>query len=175
MLSGKSKTVLTLALLPALALGACSVAPPTHPTVLALPGQGKSFTQFQQDDGYCQSYASYKTNDAGQVAANSQNNSVATAGAGAVIGALVGAGLGSLSGNVGNGAALGAGAGLIGGASVAGDNAAAAANSLQGRYDVAYAQCMVGHGETIQPPGGGGYGPPPGYYAPPPGYGYAPY
>lgn len=187
MVNLSSKKAVTLALVPFLALGACAVAPPTRPTVVALPGEGKSFAQFQQDDGYCQSYARYKTNDSSEVAANTQNNSNTTAVAGTLIGAAAGAALGSLSGNVGAGAAIGAGAGLLGGASVAGQNAQGAADSLQGRYDVAYAQCMVGHGESIQapagppgygppgygPPGYGapGYGPPPGYYAPRP-YGY---
>ena len=35
----------------ALALGACAVAPPSGPSFAALPGHGKSFEQFQVDDG----------------------------------------------------------------------------------------------------------------------------
>ena len=168
-----------LACLPLLALGACTVAPPSGPTVVAMPGPGKSFAQFQQDDAVCRNYAQSQIPEAGQTAANAQNNSVATAAAGTLIGAAAGAALGSLGGNVGAGAAIGAGAGLLGGSAVAGNNTQATADSLQGRYDVAYAQCMVGHGELIQQPPGPGYGyapppPPPGYYAPPPGY-YAPY
>jgi hypothetical protein len=167
--------VFGLALLPVLALGACTVAPPSGPMVVAMPGQGKSWPQFQQDDAYCRNYAESRMPNAGAVAATSQNNSGATAVAGTLLGAAVGAGLGSLSGNVGTGAAIGAGAGLLGGAAVAGNNTQATANSLQGSYDVAYAQCMVGNGETIQqpqapviyaapPPPVGYYGPPPGYY-----------
>ena len=161
-----------LAVLPMLALAACTVAPPSGPTVVAMPGPGKSFAQFQQDDAACRDYAQSQIPEAGQVAANAQNNSVATAAAGTLIGAAAGAALGAAAGNAGAGAAIGAGAGLLGGASVAGGNTQATADSLQGRYDVAYAQCMVGHGESIQQPPGPGYGyaPPPGYYAPPPGY-----
>jgi hypothetical protein len=168
-----------LAVLPLLALGACTVAPPSGPSVVAMPGPGKSFAQFQQDDDTCRAYGQSRIPEAGQTAANTQNNSVATAAAGTLIGAAAGAALGSLGGNVGAGAAVGAGAGLLGGSAVAGGNTQATADSLQGRYDVAYAQCMVGHGESIQQPPVPSYGygyapPPPGYYAPAPGY-YAPY
>ncbi len=158
-----------LALLPLAALGACSVAPPSGPSVVAMPGPGKTFQQFQQDDYNCRGYAQSRMGNPGQDAANAQNNATTTAVAGTVIGAVAGAALGSLGGNVGAGAALGAGAGLLGGASVAGNNTQAAADSLQRRYDIAYAQCMVGNGETIQ----GGPAPSPyGYAAPPPPPGY---
>lgn len=40
----------------ALSLAACTVLP-TGPSVPALPGSGKSFDQFQGDDGECQRYA----------------------------------------------------------------------------------------------------------------------
>jgi hypothetical protein len=176
-----SRSVAAFTLLPFIALGGCQIAPPTGPTITALPGPGKPFPQFQKDDDYCRSYAANRNADAGQEAADQSNNANATAVAGTLIGAGLGAALGSLSGNAGAGAAVGAGAGLLGGASVAGGNAQDAADSLQGRYDTSYAQCMVGYGNTIQsepppyayapPP------PPPGYYdapPPPPGY-YAPY
>ncbi|MBU6397706.1 MAG: glycine zipper family protein [Rhodospirillales bacterium] len=157
-----------IALVPMLALGACTAVTPTQPTVVAMPGQGKSWNQFQADDAYCKSYAASQMPDSGQVAQVSQNNSTATAAAGTLIGAGVGAVLGSLAGNVGAGAAVGAGAGLLGGAATAGNNTQATADSLQGRYDVAYAQCMVGHGESIQQPAAPPYYAPPAYYAPPP-------
>ncbi len=170
-----------LACLPMLALAACTVAPPSGPTVVAMPGPGKNFSQFQQDDSVCRDYAQSQMPAPGQTEANTQNNSIATTAAGTLIGAAAGAALGAAAGNAGIGAAAGAGAGLLGGAAVAGGNTQATADSLQGRYDVAYAQCMVGHGESIQQPPtpGPGYGyyappPPPGYYAPAPAY-YAPY
>ncbi len=162
----------SLVLVPLIALGACTVAPPTGPTVVALPGPGKPFPQFQKDDDYCRNYAQSRTADANQQAANASNNAAGTAVVGTLIGAAAGAALGSLGGNVGAGAAVGAGAGLLGGASVAGGNAQQAADSLQGRYDTAYAQCMVGYGNTLQQQPG------PAYYAPPPppaGYYYRPY
>jgi hypothetical protein len=173
----RSKTLIGLAILPALALSACAVAPPTGPTVVAMPGPGKTFPQFQQDDNTCRNYAGSRNADSGQAAANASNNATTTAVAGTLIGAAAGALLGSLSGNVGAGAGIGAGAGLLGGAAVAGGNAQDAADSLQGRYDVSYAQCMVGNGESIQsppPPPVVYAAPPPAFYGPPPGY-YAPY
>jgi hypothetical protein len=173
--SFRSKKLLGFALIPALALGACTVVPPSGPSIVALPGPGKTFAQFQYDDQNCRNYAQSRNADSGAAAANASNNTAATAVAGTLIGAAAGAALGSLGGNVGAGAAIGAGAGLLGGASVAGGQAQGAADSLQGRYDVSYAQCMVGNGETIQgppPPAPVYYAPPPppGYYYGPPGY-----
>jgi len=173
-----TRKYLGLGLLSMLALSACTAVPPSGPSVVAMPGQGKSWAQFQQDDAYCKSYAQAQMPDASQTAQASQQNSAGTAVAGTLIGAAAGAALGALGGNAGAGAAVGAGVGLAGGASVAGSQTQATADSLQSRYDVAYAQCMVGHGESIQQPGGPSYGAPPAYYAapppPPPGY-YQPY
>lgn len=141
-------------------LAACTVAPPSGPSVTALPGPGKSLPQFQRDDDRCRDYAANRTQNAPQQAADASNNANATAVAGTLIGAAAGAALGSLSGNVGAGAAVGAGAGLLAGASTAGDQAQGAADSLQQQYDAAYEQCMVGNGEALNepPPGyGGGY------------------
>jgi len=139
---------------------------------VAMPGQGKSWPGFQQDDAFCRSYAQAQMPNAAQTGQASQQNSTGTAVAGTLIGAAAGAALGAIGGNAGAGAAIGAGAGLVGGSAVAGNQSQAAADSLQGHYDVAYAQCMVGHGESIQQPAGPAYAPP-GYYAappPPPGY-----
>jgi hypothetical protein len=178
MSSGKTRKYFGLAILPVLALGACTVAPPSGPTVVAMPGQGKTFAQFQQDDSYCRNYAQSRIANPGEVSANAQNNAATSAVAGTLIGAAAGAALGAIGGNAGVGAAVGAGAGLAGGAAVGGNNTQAAADSLQGSYDVAYAQCMVGNGETIQqPPAPVVYAappPPPVYYGPPPGYYYGP-
>lgn len=176
MVSRYTSRFLAFAVVPVFGLAACTVAPPTGPSVVAMPGPHKTFAQFQQDDAMCRNYAQSKMPETGQTEAASQNNSVATAAAGTLIGAAAGAALGSLSGNVGAGAGIGAGAGLLGGAAVAGNNTQATADSLQGSYDVAYAQCMAGNGETIeQPPAPVVYAaPPPPYYGPPPGYYYGP-
>jgi hypothetical protein len=139
------------------ALAACTVAPPSGPSITALPGPGKSLSQFQNDDDNCRGYAANRTQNAPQQAADASNNANATAVAGTLIGAGVGAALGSLSGNVGTGAAVGAGAGLLAGASTAGGQAQGAADSLQQQYDSAYAQCMVGNGDALNGPPPVGY------------------
>jgi hypothetical protein len=41
-----------------LAVAACAVAPPTSPTVTALPPRGKTLAAFQQEDAGCRGYAS---------------------------------------------------------------------------------------------------------------------
>ena len=172
-----TKFYFSLGLCSLLALNGCTAATPTGPTVVAMPGQGTSWQQFQQDDAMCRNYAQSRMPYAGQVAQASQQNAVGTAAAGTILGAAVGAALGAAGGNAGLGAAAGAGAGLLGGAAAAGNQAQGTADSLQARYDVAYAQCMVGNGQTIQQPVGMGYAAP-GYYAPPPpppGYYYSPY
>lgn len=171
-----TKKLAGAALLSVLGLAACTVAPPSGPTVVAMPGPGTSWPQFQQDDAYCKSYAQSNMPNAQQTAQASQQNSTGTAVAGTILGAAAGAALGALGGNAGLGAAAGAGVGLLGGASVAGNQTQAAADSLQSRYDVAYAQCMVGHGQSIQQ-SAPVYAAPPAYYAPPPapGYYYQPY
>jgi outer membrane lipoprotein SlyB len=160
------KTVLGFALLPALALAACTAAAPTSPRVVAMPGEGKTWDQFQQDQAYCEQYAQSAGPQPGQAENASQQNSVATTVGGAAVGAAAGAALGSMSGQMGSGAGVGAVLGALGGAAVAGNNTQAQADEMQRRYDVAYAQCMVGHGESVQDPSS--YDEPPGYYPPPP-------
>lgn len=158
-----------MALLPLLALGACAVAVPTQPTVTAMPGHGRSWDQFLADNATCKSYAATQMPGAQQATAQTHDQTATTAVAGTALGAGLGAALGSLSGNVGIGAALGAGFGLLGGAAVANGDTQTASESLQGRYDIAYAQCMVGHGETIeQPVAQPVYVEPPVIYTPPP-------
>jgi len=169
-----------------LALGGC-VSVPTGPSVMAMPGKGKSYEQFRAEQAQCQQYAQESIGGAAQA---TQNNTVNSAAAGTAIGAVAGALIGAASGNAGAGAAIGAGGGLLVG-SAAGSNAAAGGNySMQQRYDMTYSQCMYSKGNQVQtqaqttvytyhprryyyysapPPPPGYYGPPPGYYGPPPG------
>lgn len=156
----------------ALALGACAVAPPTGPTVMALPGKGKTFQAFQQDDYGCRQYAFQQTGGASPAQA-ATNSAVGSAVVGTALGAAAGAALGSVGGAVGTGAAIGGATGLLAGSAIGANNAQASAWALQQRYDVAYTQCMYGHGDTVQAAPGGypayaGY-PAYGY----PAYGYA--
>jgi Glycine-zipper domain len=161
------------ALVAALALGACAVAPPEGPRVVALPGPGKTLVQFNQDDATCRGYASAQTGYASpsDVATQSAVNS---AGLGTLVGAVAGVILGAATGNPGAGAAFGAGGGLLLG-SAAGSNAAeASAASLQQRYDISYLQCMVSNGNRV-PTVASPYAAYPGYYPAYPGYYYPAY
>ena len=162
----------------ALAVSACTVAPPPGPAVMAMPGQGKTLEAFQQDDMGCRQYATQQTGGASPAVAANQS-AVGSAVVGTALGAAAGAALGSLGGAVGAGAAIGAATGLVAGSAVGANNAAIAGGSVQQAYDISYAQCMTASGNTVQaPPAGYGYGGYPyasGYPAPYP-YGYsAPY
>ena len=151
-----------------LAMAGCAVVPPSGPTVMALPGQGKSFPVFQQDDYSCRGYAQQQTGyqQPGQAA---NNAAVGSAVLGTAIGAAAGAAIGAAAGNPGAGAAIGGATGLLGGSAIGANNAGAIQASLQQRYDVAYTQCMYARGNTVQAP-------PPSYASYPvygyPGYGY---
>jgi hypothetical protein len=160
----------------ALALSACAVAPPTGPSVMALPAQGKSFEAFQTDDAICRNFAAVQTDGASPAQA-ATNSAVGSAVLGTALGAGVGAALGSVGGAVGAGAAIGGATGLIAGSAIGAGNAQAAGGNLQARYDTAYTQCMYSKGNTVQsPPTNYAAYPAPGYgygygYYPPPYYG----
>jgi hypothetical protein len=166
------RRILSFAVLAApIALGACVAEPPPGPNVVAMPGPGKSFEAFQQDDGICRSWASQQTGGVqpGQAAANS---AVGSAVIGTALGAAAGAAIGSTVGAVGAGAAIGGATGLLVGSSAGVGAAQASAGNVQSRYDTAYAQCMSAKGDGVQTPQpayAGGYPYPAAY----PGYGYA--
>lgn len=153
-----------------LLLGACATIP-NGPSVMVMPGAGKSFDQFRADDADCRQYA------LGQIGGASANdaavaNGVASAAIGAGIGALAGAAMGGHQG-----AGVGAGMGLLAGSAIGADSGQASGYGSQRRYDNAYIQCMYAKGDRVpvsgrlssaqpqayNPP------PPPPYYAPPPG------
>lgn len=162
------RTRMTIGVASALALSACAVAPPSGPRVMALPGAGKDFGTFQQEDAICREFASNQTGGvAGAQAAT--NNAVGSAVVGTAVGAGLGAALGSLSGQMGAGAAIGGVAGALVGGSAGANGAAYSAADLQQRYDASYTQCMYAHGDFVQSPPGGynvsGPGPYP-YYGP---------
>lgn len=138
-----------LALLVPLSLAACAVAPPTGPSVLALPAKGKDLAAFQAEDYNCRNYAQAQLG--GNTPANASTQSaVGSAAIGTGLGAAAGALIGSVSGSMGAGAAIGAGAGLLGGSAVGAGNAQASGASLQQRYDMAYTQCMASTGNSVQ-------------------------
>ena len=125
-----------------LALTAC-VSLPTGPSVMVLPGSGRTFEQFRHDDAICQQYAYAQIGgtSANQAAVDS---GVVSAAAGTAVGAATGAALGG-----GGGAAIGAGVGLAGG-SLAGAGAAnTSMYATQDRYDIAYIQCVYAKGHQV--------------------------
>src|ERR1700761_413499 len=94
-----------------LALAGCAVAPPTGPSVMVMPGQGKSFDAFRADDASCRQYADQQTGISPTQAAN--QSLVGSAVVGTVLGAATGAAIGAAVGNPAAGAAIGAGSGAV--------------------------------------------------------------
>jgi len=150
-------------------LGGC-VTVPDGPTVPVMPARGKPFAQFQREDSECQDYADSKV--AGR-AKRANDRAVTTA----IITTALGAGLGAAVGG-GRGAGIGAASGAVVGTAIGANQSRFSQGTLQGRYNLAYAQCMQSHGNRVPdmdeeegpPPGpyGRPYGPPP--PPPPPGY-----
>ncbi len=139
---------------------------PNGPSVMVLPGEGKSFEQFRVDDATCRQFAFEQIGGvSGQQAA--QNSAVTSAVVGTIIGAAAGAAIGSASGDMGAGAAIGAGSGLLLGSAAGTGYASGSYYEAQRRYDNAYMQCMYATGNQIP-----GYrrstSPPRSYYPPPP-------
>ncbi len=166
----------SVALAGVLGLGACAVQAPTGPSFAAMPGNGKTFEQFQADDGRCRQVAMQANGNVNPAQAANQS-AVGSAVAGTALGAAAGALIGSTAGAVGAGAAIGAGAGLLAGSAIGANAAGASAASLQRNYDITYAQCMAAAGEQVPTAGAApaypayGYAYPPGYYGP---YAYGP-
>jgi hypothetical protein len=144
-------------------LGACTTLPPSGPSVMVLPGTGKTFDQFRYDDNECRQFAAQQTG------ITPDNAAVDSGARSAVIGTLLGAAAGAAI-NGSRGAAVGAGTGLLLGGSAGAGAASSSAYGVQRRYDVGYTQCMYAKGHRVPVSGrlmtegsaGGGYAPPPG-------------
>lgn len=121
----------------------CATPPPSGPSVMVLPGSGKSFDQFRFDDNECRQYSSQSIG--GATVANAQTNSAVTS---AAVGTAIGAAAGGLLGGR-SGAGVGAGVGLAGGALAGTGESQASGYTLQQRYDHAYQQCMYAKGHQI--------------------------
>jgi outer membrane lipoprotein SlyB len=130
------------ALVLTLLIAACTTMP-TGPTVMVLPGTGKSFDQFRADDMMCRNYALESVGGltASQSAAQS---GVSSAVVGTVIGAAAGAAIGGHEG-----AGVGAGTGLVVGGLAGTGTAQASGYDLQYRYDHGYIQCMYAKGHQV--------------------------
>ncbi|MGH8545201.1 MAG: glycine zipper family protein [Gammaproteobacteria bacterium] len=148
------------ALLGGVLLAGC-VTVPSGPGVVVLPGKGKTFEQFREEDAVCRHYAQYRVGATPEQAAA---HSVArSAGTGALVGAAAGALIGAGSHDPALGAAIGAGSGLLVGGVAGSAAGGTAADAVQGRYDISYVQCMYAKGNQVPPPPGT-----PGHPLPPP-------
>jgi len=116
---------------------------PSGPSVLVLPGTGKSFDEFRSDDYVCRQFA---MGQAGGVTPNQA--SVASGVGSAVIGTAIGAAAGAAMGG-GEGAAVGAGGGLLAGSAVGTGAASSSGYIAQERYDMSYIQCMYSKGHRV--------------------------
>ena len=121
-------------------LAACATQP-LGPTARVMPAPGKPFEVFAQDQALCKQFAESET-DGGAILSN-----VTQLGTAAVSTAL-GAGLGAAI-RGGRGAQVGAAMGAIPGAGLAARGSARDQASLQGRYDLAYTQCMFARGNQV--------------------------
>jgi outer membrane lipoprotein SlyB len=130
-----------------------------------MPGTGKTFEQFNQDDAVCRQYA-YNLNSG---AAQASNDKAVESG---VVGTLIGAAAGAAIGGR-NGAAVGAGSGLLVGSAAGANSSQYGSYSAQHRYDISYEQCMYSKGNSVpmavrQQPRQTYYAPQPQYAPPPP-------
>jgi hypothetical protein len=125
-----------------LVLAGC-VTVPSGPSLMSLPGSGKSFDQFRADDFECRQYAS------SQIGGKTPEQASADSGAkSAMVGTAVGAAAGALIDGRG-GAGTGAGIGLLTGALAGSSAANASSYTLQHRYDIGYTQCMYAKGHKV--------------------------
>jgi hypothetical protein len=135
--------ILGLSTLAAISSLAACTSIPTGPSMMALPGSGRSFEQFRYDDYYCREFASE------QIGGTTPNRASISS---SVTSAAVGAGLGAAAGAAlagGRGAAIGAGTGLVAGSLAGTRTAGASGYASQQRYDTGYVQCMYGKGHRV--------------------------
>ena len=162
-----SKVLRVSPLVALLMLGACTTIP-TGPSVMAMPGTGKSFDQFRGDDADCRQFALVQ---AGGATANETavESGVKSAAFGTLVGALAGAAMGGR-----DGAGVGAGMGLLLGSAAGAGAGQASGYGSQRRYDHAYMQCMYAKGDRVPVSGQMTSGPARTSNGPPPATAYAP-
>jgi hypothetical protein len=123
-------------------LNAC-VSMPTGPSVMVLPGSGKSFDQFRYDERYCRQFAT------AQLGGETPQQAAVSSGVGsAIVGAGLGAAVGAAVGG-GSGAAIGAGTGLAAGGLAGTSTANVSGYEAQQYYDMGYIQCMYALGHRV--------------------------
>jgi hypothetical protein len=134
---------ITPCLFAAVLLSGC-VAPPIGPTAQVMPAPGKPFDVFAQDLATCKQFAGGEVSG-GATLANLNDFGMAA------MSTALGAGLGAATMHyqAQRGAELGGSAGAIAGMAIASRGAAQNQNGLQGRYDLAYIQCMYARGNQV--------------------------
>jgi len=135
-----SRMPVTMGLLAAALVNGCAT-PPMGPTAHVMPAPGKPFEVFAQDQATCKQFAAGEV-DGGATMANLKELGTAA------VGTALGAGLGAAV-RGGRGAEVGGSVGAIGGTAMAGQGSSRDQASLQGRYDLAYTQCMFARGNQI--------------------------
>lgn len=136
----KNKSV--AGLLVCLLLTAC-VSAPTGPSVMVLPGSGRSFDDFRTDENFCRRYA-LEQNGGASTRQSARESAVTSAAVGTAVGAVAGAAIGGQQG-----AAVGAGTGLLVGSVAGADAAQQSSWGTQRQYDNAYIQCMYAKGHRV--------------------------
>lgn len=121
-----------------LILGGCATMP-SGPSVMVLPGTGKSFAQFRADEYVCRQFAQDVVSGV-----DPNRSAVGSAVVGAAVGTVAGAVIGGE-----RGAAVGAGTGLIVGSAAGTDTARWSAYGMQRQYDISYLQCMYAKGNQV--------------------------
>jgi YMGG-like Gly-zipper len=148
--------------LPALLLASACTTLPTGPSVLVLPGSGKSFDTFRTDDMACRQFAYQQVGGSTPKQAATETG-VRDAAIGTAVGAAAGA---AIDGS--HGAGVGAGAGLLVGALAGAGSGESSAYEVQRRYDYGYIQCMYANGHRVPVSGRLMAMPRPGTAVPPP-------
>lgn len=130
------------------ATSACAIPQTAAPRVAAMPGEGRTFEQFQSDDQRCRQAAAAANGFVTPKQAADQGAQQAVlfgTGAGIAGGAMIGSSMAA----VGAGAILGGGAGIVAGSLLAAGVAESASQGNQHHYDVTYVQCMAAAGERV--------------------------
>jgi hypothetical protein len=131
---------LALGFVATLGLAGCAT-PPLGPTVAVMPGPGKAFDVFANDQAACKAFASQQVSGEAQLASN---RGVGTA----VVSTVLGAGLGAAIGG-GRGAVIGAASGAVLGAVAGAGKARWGSAGVQQSYDLAFEQCMYAKGNQV--------------------------
>lgn len=124
-------------------LCACTTVAPNEPSVLVLPGTGKSFEQFRADNDICKQFAQEQTGNRTPDGV-ALDSGVRSAAVGTILGAAAGAAI-----NGRRGAGVGAGSGLALGGLAGTETAETSTSRLQQRYDFGYEQCMYAKGHRV--------------------------